>query len=214
MYSMVLQLSILQISGDVEYLANELVGALINSSNSNNWIQYFLTLAVIATAFITYWYSRKNHDQLEREMKIRLRPVLARLHSMDKKSPMYGNNGWVEGESYRYNSEKLSIHFINNGSLPATSISYKYYVEIRQGDHVSDKILQENITLTNLSIHEHYSIDLPWTATHGFNASNAKKCYFGLEIKYGFKDSKDLYIYLIEGFVKNNYLIIEKSDIT
>jgi len=202
-----------EITNSTEYLANELVGEITNSTNSNNWIQIFLAGAVIATAFITFIYNRKTHNQTEREMKIRLRPVLARLHSMDKKSPKWDDKGWIEGESYRYNQKKLSIHFINNGALPATSISYSCHVELKDGDKSSDIII-ENKSLPDLSVKEHYSIDIPWELVHYTEAIKGENCYFGLEVKYSANDSKESYLYSFEGYLKNQYLMIVKSNIT
>jgi len=124
--------------------------AITNSTNSNNWIQYFLTIAVIATAFITFDYNKKTYDQTEREMKIRLRPVLARLHSIGNKEVLGTVDLGFDGESYRFNQEKLSIHFINNGALPANSISYKYHIQVlRENEPCRDHI---KITNSNFLI--------------------------------------------------------------
>ena len=106
------------------------------------------------------------------------RPILARLYSIEKKEPKFSMGGWYEGSFYRFNKNKLSIHIINNGTLPAKSISCKYYVELRNENDISNKILEEKISKPDLSVKEHYSIDIFWESVHFKEAREGKNCFF------------------------------------
>lgn len=127
----------LQISNDTQYLASELTKTINNSDNSNLFLQYVLTLAVIATAFITFYYNRKTHEQTEKHLKFTKNELEHRLKAILDFTP--SETGVFKKEENMFQTRGI---LTNRGSIPSSKINV-YFSRVKSTTWKIDELLNE-----------------------------------------------------------------------
>lgn len=170
--------------------------------DENTWIQIVLVLATIFMAFVMWIKTSESNNLLRNEIKIRYRPILARMY-MD--IPDYDMEIGKE-------MKKITFRFINNGSLPAIKLKKQYYAEIKENGSSIERITSDDININGIDMpslapNESMGIDIPLTEKQTDEAWQSNKCHFGLVVFYHDDNGKE-YFYRMEGYLDRGRVML------
>ena len=170
----------------------------------NHEIQIALVLSTITIAIITFWGIRQSNNLLKKDLQMRYRPSLARLHM----------NMSIEDYKWSYANDEIIFRFINNGLLPAINIRKKYYTRTlspKTGEFVetytSDEVEPNGITIPSMAINESMGINIPLKGQAIREAWIDKNFYFGLLLEYT-DENKTPYYYKMLGHLEPGGIIM------
>ena len=170
--------------------------------DENIVIQMVLVIATISMAVVMWIKTSESNNLLRNEIKIRYRPILARMY-MD--IPDYDMKIGRE-------MKKITFRFINNGSLPAIKLRKQYYAEIKENGNIIERVTSDDIEINGISMpslapNESMGIDVPLTEIQNEEAWQSNKCHFGLVVFYHDNNSKE-YFYRIEGYLDRGRVML------